>query len=144
MSAISDDNTEAKSDGAGEEEAEKVDFVSAESLFRSAYSVLADVAQPSTDGQGHSNYKSLAGDILVLWATGWGFVAWRTGAGSFFITELVKAIKDYPDTHMIELMEDVITAVKNNFKAGPADGRHPGQCPQFLSSLERKLYLHEG
>uniref|UniRef100_A0A914W5E4 Caspase family p10 domain-containing protein n=1 Tax=Plectus sambesii TaxID=2011161 RepID=A0A914W5E4_9BILA len=85
-------------------------------------------------------YKSHAADILVLWATGWGFLAWRESSGSFFIQELTNTIKDEKNKgkHLIEMMEEVITAVKNRFSGGTSKA---GQCPQFLSSLDRKLCL---
>uniref|UniRef100_A0A914X4P0 Uncharacterized protein n=1 Tax=Plectus sambesii TaxID=2011161 RepID=A0A914X4P0_9BILA len=135
------DNREA-GDGANVGNNEKIEFESAEDLFNSAYPFFADTL-PSQELMADSNYKSQAADVLVLWATGWGFLAWRNrSTGSVFIQELIEAIRNNPDElHMIDLMEQVITSVKNRFHAGPADYHHPGECPQFLSSLDRKLYL---
>uniref|UniRef100_A0A914VZK2 Uncharacterized protein n=1 Tax=Plectus sambesii TaxID=2011161 RepID=A0A914VZK2_9BILA len=129
----------AASDGGNMGESDKIEFESAESLFNSAYTFFAD-AVPSQESKADSNYKSQAADVLVLWATGWDFLAWRnTRSGSYFIEELTKAIMDNSEElHMVELMEHVIKAVKDRFQAGKYKA---GECPQFLSSLDRKLYL---
>uniref|UniRef100_A0A914V1V9 Caspase n=1 Tax=Plectus sambesii TaxID=2011161 RepID=A0A914V1V9_9BILA len=117
---------------------DKMEFVSAENLFNSAYPFFVD-ALPSQESKADSNYKSQAADVLVLWATGWGFLAWRNArTGSYFIQELTEAIVKNRELHMIDLMERVTKSVKDRFQAGM---NKAGECPQFLSSLDRKLYL---
>uniref|UniRef100_A0A914WSW6 Peptidase C14 caspase domain-containing protein n=1 Tax=Plectus sambesii TaxID=2011161 RepID=A0A914WSW6_9BILA len=86
-------------------------------------------------------------DIFVAWATGWDYKALRESrvdpitnkkiyTGSFFIQELDKAIRTYPDKHILDVMEEVINAVQARFQKDES-----GECPQVLHSLGKKLYL---
>uniref|UniRef100_A0A914WI43 Caspase n=1 Tax=Plectus sambesii TaxID=2011161 RepID=A0A914WI43_9BILA len=122
---------------------DKIEFAPVKKLFSSIYGKLRGVL-PSGTSKPDSKYESQVADVLILWATGWGFVAWRHPLfGSYFIRQLTNAIKDEDNKkeHMAEIMEQVIHEIKKQFQAGPPDIYHPGQCPQAFTTLDRKLYL---
>uniref|UniRef100_A0A914VWB1 Uncharacterized protein n=1 Tax=Plectus sambesii TaxID=2011161 RepID=A0A914VWB1_9BILA len=122
---------------------DKIEFSPIKKLFSSIYGKLRG-ALPSGASKADSKYESQVADVLVLWATGRGFVAWRHPLfGSYFIQKLTSAIKDTNNRreHMADIMEHIIYEIKKEFQPGPPDDDHPGQCPQAFTTLDRKLYL---